>query len=462
MSERSRILVVDDNEEVHHDFREILRSEREASLATRDELERVVGGEPIATTPYDLTFVSQGEKAIHLAAQACAAGRAYGVAFVDIRMPPGIDGIETIERLWQIQPELEIVLCTADSDYSWDEISGRLRAGDRLVVLRKPFDPIEVRHLAACLGEKWSRGRRLNLRLRDLEAQIQVEVEARVRERARHEEMQRRSERLQALGQLAAGIAHEINTPAQFANSNLEYLAEVVPELGKAIVELRACLDGIANGELDVATACSRAARLDVTDVMNDVPKAIADALNGISRISRVVQSVRSHAHLRDREGLVSVDVNEQIRSAVELARSEYKHDADAVVDLDDVPRVLGDPGDLCLAIVNLLINASHAMRDVRASTGRRGTLTVTTRLERGQVEIRVADTGAGIPAAIRDRVFEPFFTTKPLGQGTGQGLSIVRTTIIERHRGSLTFETDEGRGTVFVIRLPLDQAGGK
>ena len=221
-------------------------------------------------------------------------------------------------------------------------------------------------------------------------------------------------------------------------------------------------MDRIANGELDVATACSRAALLDDTDVMNDVPKAIADALDGISRISRVVQSVRSHAHLRDREGLVSVDVNEQVRSALELARSEYKHDADAVIDLGEVPRVLGDPGDLCLAIVNLLINASHAMRDVRASTGRRGTLTVTTRLERGQVEIRVADTGAGIPAAIRDRVFEPFFTTKPLGQGTGQGLSIVRTTIIERHRGSLTFETDEGRGTVFVIRLPLDQAGGK
>lgn len=110
MSELSRILVVDDNEAIHHDFRQILdRSEREASLASLDDLERAVGGEPVSTAPtslsYDLTFVSQGEKAIHLAAQACAAGRAYGVAFVDIRMPPGIDGIETIERLWQIQPE---------------------------------------------------------------------------------------------------------------------------------------------------------------------------------------------------------------------------------------------------------------------------------------------------------------------------------------------------------------------
>jgi two-component system NtrC family sensor kinase len=460
MSEPSRILVVDDNESIHHDFRQILdRSSRDASLTSLDELERALGGEPTptpaASITYGLSFVSQGEDAIHAVSQACAAGRAFGVAFVDIRMPPGIDGIETIERLWQIQPDLEIVLCSAYSDYSWDEIAGRLCPGDRLVVLRKPFDPIEVRQLAACLSEKWSRGRKLNLRLRDLEAQIQSEVEARLHDRARHEEEQRRSQRLQALGVLAAGLAHEINTPAQFANSNLEYLSEVVPMLGAALLAQRACLAGIARGELDIATACTRADRIVFVDLLTDAPKAIADALTGISRISRIVQSVRSHAHLRDREGLVAVDVNEQVRSALELARNEYKHDADAVVELGEVPKVLGDPGDLCLAILNLLINASHAIREARVVTGVRGTLTVSTRADHERVEIRVADTGGGIPAEIHERVFEPFFTTKPIGQGTGQGLSIVRTTIVERHRGSLRFETEAGRGTVFVIGLP-------
>jgi two-component system, NtrC family, sensor kinase len=466
MVEPARIMIVDDNEAIHHDFRSILdRRDRAASSASLDDLERAFGGDPIAAGPsaqsYDLHYVSQGEDAIRAVAQARTEGRPFGLAFVDIRMPPGIDGIETIERMWQIQPELEIVLCSAYSDYSWDDLSQRLNPGDRLVVLRKPFDPIEVRQLAACLTEKWQRGRALDERLRDLEAQMQVEVEARLRDRARHEDEQRRSQRLEALGQLAAGLAHEINTPTQFASSNLEYLAEIVPILGDALAEQRNCLLGIARGELGVAEACTRVDRLVYADVLADAPKAITDALTGIARITRIVQSVRSHAHLRDRECLVSVDVNEQVRSALELARNEYKHDAEAVVELSPVPRVMGDPGDLCLAILNLIINATHAIRDKRTATGARGQLTVTTRTDRELVEIAITDTGNGIPQNIRDRVFEPFFTTKPIGQGTGQGLSIARATIVERHRGSLRFDTEVGRGTTFVIGLPaLAEAG--
>jgi signal transduction histidine kinase len=206
---------------------------------------------------------------------------------------------------------------------------------------------------------------------------------------------------------------------------------------------------------MSVADACARADRLGYADALVEAPKAIADARTGIARISRVVQSVRSHAHLRDRDCLVPVDVNEQVRSALELARSEYKHDADAVVELAEVPRVMGDAGDLCLAILNLIINAAHAMHDKRSACGERGTLTVTTRCADGQVEIAIRDTGGGIPREVRDRVFEPFFTTKPMGRGTGQGLSIARATIVERHRGTLRFETETGKGTVFVIALP-------
>jgi two-component system NtrC family sensor kinase len=115
----------------------------------------------------------------------------------------------------------------------------------------------------------------------------------------------------------------------------------------------------------------------------------------------------------------------------------------------------MGDAGDLCLAILNLIINAAHAMHEKRTACGDRGVLTVTTRAAGGQVEIAIRDTGGGIPREVRDRVFEPFFTTKPLGRGTGQGLSIARATIVERHRGSLRFETEIGKGTVFVIALP-------
>jgi|GEM_PF-1450202 len=467
MPSNSRILIVDDNEAIHHDFRLILdRSARVARQASLDDLERELTGGPAAPAPaaqpaYELCFAHQGEDAVRAAADARRADRPFACAFVDIRMPPGIDGIETVAQMWKFQPELEVVLCSAYSDYSWEDISRRLDPGDRLLVLRKPFDPMEVRQLAACLSEKARRGAMLADRLRDLESQVMVEVEARVAERTRHEEEQRRSRRLGALGQLAAGIAHEINTPTQFTSSNLEYLAEILPALTEAIEVQRTCLAGIATGELTIAQALARADKLAIGEALAEAPKAIADARTGVARISQVVQSVRSHAHLRDAEGLVAVDVNAQVRSALDLARNEYKHDADAVVELAEVPAVMGDASDLCLAIVNLIVNAAHAIRDQRGAGGGRGTLTVTTRRAADQVEIAVRDTGGGIPPAIRERVFEPFFTTKPMGQGTGQGLSIARATIVERHRGSLRFETETGKGTTFVIGLPAAPRAG-
>ena len=467
MTSPPRILIVDDNEAILQDYRQILdRRELAARQASLDELERAFAGNaPAATGPlqqtYELCLLHQGEQAVRATAEATAAGRPFACALVDIRMPPGIDGIETVAQLWQIAPELEIVLCSAYNDYSWEDISRRLDPGDRLLLLRKPFDPMEVRQLAASLTEKWRRGRELADRLRNLEAQVQREVETRLRERTRHEEEQRRSRRLGALGQLAAGIAHEINTPTQFTSASLEYVAEVLPVLAEGFASYRACLLGIATGELTVQQALARADEIALADALDELPRAISDARTGISRIAQVVQSVRSHAHLRDAECLVPVDVNAQVRAALELARNEYRHDAEAVVELAEVPRVMGDAGDLCLAIVNLVVNAAHAMRDKRVAGGGSGRLTLTTRYTGQLVEIMVTDTGGGIPEAIRDRVFEPFFTTKPIGQGTGQGLSIAHATIVERHRGSLRFETEVGVGTTFVIGLPAVSEGG-
>jgi signal transduction histidine kinase len=455
-----RILIVDDNEAIHHDFQLILdRTARAQQRASLDDLEAAFAGhapEPAAAQPrYELACYLQGEHAVRAVGDARAAGRPIACAFVDIRMPPGIDGIETVARMWEIQPSLEVVLCSAYSDYAWEDITRRLAPGDRLLVLRKPFDPMEVRQVAASLTEKARRGRLLEDRLRDLEARVAAEVEARVAERSRHEEEQRRSHRLGALGQLAAGLAHEINTPTQFASSNLEYLAEVLPVLGDAIAVQRTCLAGIATGALSVAEAMNRADRLAIADALVDAPRAVEDARTGLERIAQIVRSVRTHAHLRDAEGLVAVDVNAQVRAALELTRHEYKHDADAEVSLGDVPAVLGDAGDLCLAIVNLIVNAAHAMQAARAAGAGRGRLTVATRAAGARVEIVVGDTGGGIPAAIRDRVFEPFFTTKPVGQGTGQGLSIVRATVVERHRGTVELVSEPGVGTTFTISLP-------
>ena len=324
------------------------------------------------------------------------------IAFVDVE-DSGI-GLEAVTRMWDRHPGLEIVVC---ADGRFAELARRLDhvSGDRVVFLRKPFEPIEARQLVASLGEKSRRA-------------------------------QCRSQRLESLGRVAAGLAHEINTPAHYVGASLEFVAELLPRLQQAIAPG-------ADPELDALLA--------------ELPIAIADARVGIEQITRLVKAVRSQAHLRDREGLVAVDVNAQVHAALELASFEYKLVADRVVQLGEVPAVLGDPGDLMLAIMNLVINAAHAIRE----RGERGVITVSTVARADVVEIAIADTGGGIPPEVREHIFEPFFTTKPVGQGTGQGLAIARTTIVERHRGTLSFETELGRGTVFTIRLPRLAAEG-
>jgi signal transduction histidine kinase len=258
--------------------------------------------------------------------------------------------------------------------------------------------------------------------------------------------------RLEALGRLAAGLAHEINTPTQFAASNLECLGDLCSGVAESLAAQRAIIGKLAAGEIRGPDACAAADALGYAELVEEIPRAISDSRTGLARISRIVQSVRSHAHLRDRECLAPIDINDQIKAALELARNEYKYDADVVTDFGPVPLVLGDPGDLCLAILNLVVNASHAIRDARAGHGPRGTIRLATRAERDRVEITIADSGTGIPPEVRDRVFEPFFTTKH--RGTGLGLPTAKR-IVEAHGGELTLANASSGGTVARLRLP-------
>src|SRR5262249_42672331 len=163
-----------------------------------------------------------------------------------------------------------------------------------------------------------------------------------------------------------------------------------VPNLTDALESQRLLLGRLAANEMTGEAACKAADSIGWHETLVEIPRAIEDARTGLGRISRIVQSVRSHAHLRDRECLAPINVNDQVKAALELARNEYKYDADAVVELGDVPRVLGDPGDLSLAILNLVVNAAHAIREKRTPGAARGTITVTTRGVRDRVEIAI------------------------------------------------------------------------
>ncbi|MFY0582650.1 response regulator [Cystobacter fuscus] len=239
-----RILVVDDNQAIHQDFRKILCPP--PATAALDAMEAALFGD-VAAAPVDAGFVVdsayQGEEGVGLVKAALAQGKPYALAFVDIRMPPGIDGVETALRLWKEDEDLQVVLCSAYSDYSWEEMTQRLGISQRLLILRKPFDNIEVRQLAHALSEKWSLLRQSHKRMEDLKQEVQEwtrelavandRLRKEMEDRARLEARLVQAQRLEALGRLTAGLAHEINNPLSVIMASVGFLRSELDESTK-------------------------------------------------------------------------------------------------------------------------------------------------------------------------------------------------------------------------------------
>jgi signal transduction histidine kinase len=207
-----------------------------------------------------------------------------------------------------------------------------------------------------------------------------------------------------------------------------------------------------------LAADAERAADLDY--LMEDVPRAIDSSIDGLDRIGTIVRSMREFAH-PDQEQKGFADLNRAIQSTLVIAKNEYKYVAEIDAQLGELPPVSCHLGEINQVILNLLVNASHAIADVVKGTENLGKITVCTRLDGDEVELSIADTGTGIPETERDKIFEPFFTTKEVGKGTGQGLSHAHSVIVKKHAGTLRFETEDGKGTTFFIRLPIDSTTG-
>jgi len=269
------------------------------------------------------------------------------------------------------------------------------------------------------------------------------------------------AQRLEPVGQLAAGIAHEINTPTQFVSDNTRFLRTAFPKLQDLLFHYRrlaeACRAAAAPPELlaELETAV-KTAKLDY--LLEQIPEAIGDSLEGLERVTKIVRAMKDFAHPGE-QTLSPADLNKAIESTVTVARNEWKYVAEMKLELDpDLPPVPCQVADFNQVILNIVVNAAHAIQDVGGGEKQaKGTITIATRQVGDRAEIRISDTGTGIPVEHRDKVFNHFFTTKEVGKGTGQGLAIARRVIVEKHRGTLTFETEVGRGTTFIIRLPLD-----
>jgi two-component system NtrC family sensor kinase len=268
----------------------------------------------------------------------------------------------------------------------------------------------------------------------------------------------RQAQKLESVGRLAAGIAHEINTPVQFVNDSVHFVQDAMTDLAGLIDSYRAVNQSVLDGKPteDLARAASEAEEeSDLVYLLDNVPKALARSIDGLGRVATIVRSMKEFAH-PDTKEMMMVDLNQAVSSTLTIAHNEYKYIADIQTDLGDLPPVECHAGEVNQAVLNIIVNASHAIGDIVAGTDRRGLIKVTTRVEKGCAVISIGDTGGGIPEHVRDRIFDPFFTTKEVGRGTGQGLAIARSVIIEKHGGDLTFETEPGKGTTFFIRIPI------
>jgi CheY-like chemotaxis protein len=350
-----RILVVDDNRSIHDDFRKILAAPDEAAEA--GSMETALFGETTGehhAIHFEIDSAYQGHEALRMVEEARQQGRPYALGFMDVRMPPGLDGIETTAAIWKIDPEMQIILCTAYSDYSWDQMNEKIGLSDRLVILKKPFDNIEALQLATAGVARWTTLRKLRDRITELEA-----------------------------------------------------------------------------------AKCSPSG-----DASND---------HGLS--SKALNALRDPSKGGPK---VDYDIRLIVEDALATTRDEWSPVAEAETHIDPaLPPVPLIPGEFRQVLLNLVLNAAHAIAHQAAAGGGKGTVTIGARREGEWVEIRVGDTGIGIPEAVRNRVYDPFFTTKAR-KGGGRGLALARSIVIDQHDGSLAFETSSGRGTVFIIRLPL------
>jgi two-component system NtrC family sensor kinase len=567
-----RILLVDDLPGIHQDFRKILCPP--AAITDLDADEALLFGEPTRRTSvrFEVDSAFQGIEAFDKVRVSLLADSPYAMAFLDMRMPPGWDGVETAEHLWQADPRLQIVFCTAFSDYSWSDVLTRLDARDRLLILKKPFDMIEVYQFANALTTKWQVTEQAASTMSSLESA----VEERTRELEQSREMFRlmaestsavpftldltrgcftyigaqgvadsgipesqwkepgaldivvprqtnpairqrfdgcedgrfefvaafsqangnrtevrwtgtcesragakvlrglmlditdvrrlgrelaAAQKLESVGRLAAGVAHEINTPVQFVSDNVQFVRTSMTDVAAVIQSYRHLKDATQSSG-DVVAAVRRANEAeqaaDLDYILQNAPLALESSIEGLGRIATIVRSMKEFAH-PDQAQKTLADLNQAIRSTLVIANNEYRHVAELGTQFGELPAIPCFLGEINQVVLNLLVNASHAISDVVKDSGNLGKLHVRTRLDGAEVEISISDTGTGIPESARHTIFDPFFTTKEVGKGTGQGLAMARNVIVNKHGGTLRFESECGKGTTFFIRLPIN-----
>jgi two-component system NtrC family sensor kinase len=427
-----RILIVDDNLAIHEDFGKVLAPKPRAAPVLND-LEAMLfdkkAPSPAEDAPaFQLTFAQQGQEAVKKIEAARAAGKPYAMAFVDIRMPPGWDGVETTSRMWEVDPKLQVVICSAYSDYSWEQMQAKLGARQQLLILKKPFDPIEVLQLAHALTEKWELLRAAEQRREELEAAVtatQKKLMAEVDLREAVEAKLRHAQKVDALGRLAGGIAHEINNPLSFVFTNIRFVEDLLRELEAP------------------------------QPLAEELNQATKDALAGADRIRLIVRDIKIFSQA-EAAPLARVDAATVIERAIAQSESSFEGKGKVTVEMGETLPVQASEEGLVQVLQNLITNGAQAWPANRAEKNE--VKVSAQRAPDGRITFTVRDNGSGIPAEVMPRLYDPFFTTKPIGTGTGLGLCICHG-IVSKLGGEISVESEVGVGTTFRVMLPAASA---
>ncbi len=276
---------------------------------------------------------------------------------------------------------------------------------------------------------------------REMDARAKVELEL------------RQAQKLESVGRLAAGVAHEINTPVQFVNDSVHFLSEGVNDLSRLIGCYRTALAALP---AEARRPCEELEEdIELSYLLEKLPSAIDRSIDGLGRVATIVRSMKEFAH-PDSSEKADADINQAIQSTLVIARNEYKYVADLKTDFGDLPMVPVYLSELNQAVLNIVVNAAHAIADKVEGTDKRGLITVKTRKVADDIVISISDTGGGIPEDIREKIFDPFFTTKEVGKGTGQGLGVVHSVVVEKHQGRIELETQPDVGTTFHLHIPV------
>jgi signal transduction histidine kinase len=286
---------------------------------------------------------------------------------------------------------------------------------------------------------------------------LQEQLYAQIQERERMAQELQLAHKLESVGRLAAGLAHEINTPIQYVGDSVHFLRTAFADLSALLDAQRAALRELAG----LPRAAEVIAKVELLEVASDVefmrgeiPRAIERTLDGADRVAAIVRAMKEFAY-PDAIEQSPADLNHALSTTLTVACSEYKQAASVQTDFGELPPVTCNVGELNQVFLNLIVNAAHAIQD-SGKDANSGCITISTRAAGASVEIAIADNGCGIAPTNLERIFDPFFTTKTVGRGTGQGLAITRSIVNDKHGGQIDVHSTPGVGTRFVVRLPV------